>query len=122
MLGFFCHHQYAHSHESGRFFIPAAFKVVDLAVYSVFRALGLNVGVHPIVQNKSENLCGMYMKRLTQEPLPGSKGDHVKGFLERLKANEDRPDRHGYGSEGSVSGGLDRSLERRSIWIPPWRL
>ena len=99
MLGFFCHHQYAHSHESGRFFIPAAFKGVDLAVYSVFRALGLDVGVHPIVQNKLENLGGMYVKRLSQEPPPGSKGDHVKGFLERLKANEDRPDRYGYESD-----------------------
>ncbi|KAL9129394.1 MAG: hypothetical protein Q9175_007307 [Cornicularia normoerica] len=43
ILGFFCHHQYAHSQESGRKSIPGAFNGVDLAIFSVFNAFGLEI-------------------------------------------------------------------------------
>ncbi|KAL8838676.1 MAG: hypothetical protein Q9176_004916 [Flavoplaca citrina] len=49
-LGFFCHHAYAHSTEAGRKQIPGAFKGVDLAVFSAFKRLGMEVGIHPILQ------------------------------------------------------------------------
>ncbi|KAL8752952.1 MAG: hypothetical protein Q9199_005391 [Rusavskia elegans] len=48
-LGFFCHHAYAHSTEAGRELIPGAFKGVDLAVFSAFSGLGLEVDTHPIL-------------------------------------------------------------------------
>lgn len=54
-LGFFCNHQYAHSHQSGRRSIPKAFKGVDLAIYSAFSALGLKIGIHPIVGDTMED-------------------------------------------------------------------
>lgn len=59
-LGFFCQHQYAHSQESGRKSIPMALKGVDPAIYSVSQALGLTVGIHPIVKNKSQDMGGLY--------------------------------------------------------------
>lgn len=88
-LGFFCHHQYAHSTEYGSRSIPAGFKGVDLAIFSVFISLGLKVGVHPIVQNKTRHQGGMPVKRLFRESTnqdgAGTCSDHVQEFLDRLK-------------------------------------
>ncbi|KAL8671579.1 MAG: hypothetical protein Q9168_003923 [Polycauliona sp. 1 TL-2023] len=51
-LGFFCQHAYAHSTEAGRKLIPGAFKGVDLAVFSAFVGLGLEVDVNPILHKE----------------------------------------------------------------------
>ena len=81
ILGFFCHHQYAHSQKSGRKSIPGAFKGVDLAIFSVFHALGLKVGVHPIIQNKSETMGGLPAKDLMRGPTVPRRGDFVENCL-----------------------------------------
>ncbi|CAD6590179.1 MAG: hypothetical protein ASARMPRED_004603 [Alectoria sarmentosa] len=93
ILGFFCHHQYAHSQSSGRKSIPGAFKGVDLAIFSVFHALGLKVGVHPIIKNKSENMGGLSAGELMQGPTLPRKGDFVENCLENL--SEKVRDRYG---------------------------
>ena len=85
ILGFFCHHDYAHSQESERKSIPGAFKGVDLAVFSVFHALGLNVGVHPIIENRSKSMGGLSVKELWRGPTVPRKGDYVENCLEILE-------------------------------------
>ncbi|KAI4172993.1 MAG: hypothetical protein LQ348_006656 [Seirophora lacunosa] len=88
LIGFFCHHQYAHAHGSGRKSLPHAFKGVDLAVYSVFHSLRLKAGVHPIIKNKSGEMGGMSMRELMHDIHYGRPGDHVELFLQDL---EERP-------------------------------
>ena len=61
--------------------MPHAFKGVDLAVYSVFRSLGLKIGVHPIIKNKDDDgsMGGMSMFNLMHI-------DHdVEVFLQELE-------------------------------------
>lgn len=86
-LGFFCHHQYAHSQESGRKSIPMAFKGVDLAIYSVFQALGLTVGIHPIVKNKSKSMGGLSIQDLMGSPSQPD-GDYVENCLKAMALKE----------------------------------
>ena len=50
-LGFFCNHQYAHTHDAGRKSVPAAFKGVDLAVFTTFHSLGLKPAVRPVLKD-----------------------------------------------------------------------
>jgi hypothetical protein len=88
ILGFFCHHQYAHSSETGRKSIPMAFKGVDLAVYSVFQALGLKVGVHPTIENRSGRMGGLSAKILMSPP-SRSDGDHVDNCIAELAAKKE---------------------------------
>lgn len=97
-LGFFCHHQYAHSQESGRRSIPGALKGVDLAVFLAFHTLGLRIGIHPILKNRSHSWGGMSARKLMHGPRENSRldGDYVEQFLKGLDpeieardANED---------------------------------
>ncbi|KAL8788905.1 MAG: hypothetical protein Q9213_001428 [Squamulea squamosa] len=91
-IGFFRHHAYAHSTEAGRKLIPDAFKGVDLAIYSAFASLGLDVGVHPILHRKTSvtwhddvesGWGGMSAKELLRGPSPGCEiqGDFVEDWL-----------------------------------------
>lgn len=107
-LGFFCHHQYAHTHGSARKSLPHAFKGVDLAIYSVFQSLRLNVGVYPIIKNKSENMGGMSMENLKSDTYDEDEGDHVELFLQSLV---DQPE-DGVEDESSYEEDED---ERRTI-------
>lgn len=84
ILGFFCHHQYAHSQESGRKTVPGAFKGVDLAIFSVFHALGLKVGIHPIVYNRDARMGGLSSRELMEGPTVPREGDFVENCLENL--------------------------------------
>ena len=52
-LGFFCNHQYAHAHDAGRKSVPAAFKGVDLAVFTTFYSLDLKPTVRPVLRDDS---------------------------------------------------------------------
>ena len=100
-LGFFCNHQYAHTSNSGRKIIPMAFKGVDLAIYSVFKALDLNVGVHPIVHNRSSSLGGLSVAELMDGPPYDENGvDHVTTCLASL-GNDQETD---YDSSESEAG------------------
>ncbi|KAL8979789.1 MAG: hypothetical protein Q9177_006046 [Variospora cf. flavescens] len=85
LVGFFCHHQYAHAHDSGRKSLPHAFKGVDLAVYSVFHSLRLKIGVHPIMEHKSRKMGGMSVWKLMNDTHDADQGDHVENYLQYLE-------------------------------------
>ncbi|OCL13928.1 hypothetical protein AOQ84DRAFT_429161 [Glonium stellatum] len=48
-LGIWCSHAYAHSSEPSVHNLPSSLKGVDMAMYEIFRALGLQVAVRPIL-------------------------------------------------------------------------
>lgn len=50
LLGFFCSHEYAHAHRSPSVRVPRSLKGVDMAIYAVFRALGLQVKIIPVME------------------------------------------------------------------------
>ncbi|KAL8873488.1 MAG: hypothetical protein Q9174_001062 [Haloplaca sp. 1 TL-2023] len=85
LIGFYCSHQYAHATNSGRKSLPHAFKGVDLAIYSVFRNLGFNVGVHPIIKNEQYQMGGMSYKQLMRDTHDLARPDHVEYFLRKLE-------------------------------------
>ena len=96
-MGFYCHHQYAHTQQSGRKSIPGAFKGVDLAIFSVFSALGLNVGIHPIIQNRSRDMGGLSAGKLLHGSTVPGEGDFVENYLENLaQESEDDDDEDNY--------------------------
>lgn len=96
VLGFFCHHQYAHAQGDNRKPIPGAFKGVDLAVYSVFDTFGLKIGIHPIVSNEEREedgeksgelwrMGGISCQELMWTDLSDDRGDPIELFLDNLK-------------------------------------
>ena len=48
-MGFYCTHKYAHTSSSVKHRLPFALKGVDVAVYAIFRALGLSIKIRPIL-------------------------------------------------------------------------
>lgn len=108
VIGFYCHHQYAHSQESGRKSIPAGFKGVDLAIYSVFHILGLEVGVHPIVENEFQKMGGLSHRDLMKGPRAHGKGDYVYNRLDELKSQHLKyADEDNVSSDDDMDGKLD---------------
>ncbi|KAJ4356849.1 uncharacterized protein N0V89_004886 [Didymosphaeria variabile] len=59
-LGIFCQHAYAHSTEEGAKALPGILKGADMAVYSVFQALGLDISVRPIYDLKHNHMFDDY--------------------------------------------------------------
>ena len=55
ILGIFCSHGYAHTTPVGRRTLPRSLRGVDLALFSAFRALGLEVSVKPILKNQNSD-------------------------------------------------------------------
>ena len=106
ILGFYCHHQYAHSQQSGRKSIPGAFKGVDLAVFSVFSALGLNVGIHPIIPNRSDYMGGLSAEELLDAPTVPEEGDFVEQYLKDLAqdSEEEEDDAYDYNYRDEKEG------------------
>lgn len=51
-LGVFCTHAYAHNTKEGGDALPAVLKGADMAVYEVFRALGLAIEVRTVLDDK----------------------------------------------------------------------
>ena len=49
VLGFFCSHEYAHTHGVPPVRLPSSLKGVDMALYATFRALGLEIEILPIM-------------------------------------------------------------------------
>ena len=88
-LGFFCQHQYAHAHDSGRESLPHAFKGVDLAIYSVFRSLDLKIDPRPIIKDWYNDAYygGMSSKELLDGSHDPSEGDHVEMFFDKRKGD-----------------------------------
>ncbi|KAI4240919.1 MAG: hypothetical protein L6R42_011415 [Xanthoria sp. 1 TBL-2021] len=96
-LGFFCHHAYAHSTEAGRELIPGAFKGVDLAVFSAFSGLGLEVDIHPILHKWASWPYGDEIKNKwgglpAKELLRGSvsDGNNIGDFIDAYLNEVDR--------------------------------
>ena len=87
ILGFFCHHQYAHTNESGRKSIPHAFKGIDLAIYSVFRQFKLVVGIHPIIKNREDAFGGIPMKGFMEGPITWT-GDDSQDDIDWIDGEE----------------------------------
>ena len=67
-------------------------------MFSVFSALGLNVGIHPIIQNRSENMGGLSAKELLHGPTVPREGDFVENFLD--DSNDSDNDSKRYEEEG----------------------
>ncbi|KAL8910881.1 MAG: hypothetical protein Q9171_003880 [Xanthocarpia ochracea] len=88
-VGFFCHHAYAHATEAGRKQIPGAFKGIDLAVFSAFSSLGLEVDIHPILdrggRSSDRRFGGLLAKQLLDDSV--LKGDDERDFVERFQAS-----------------------------------
>lgn len=58
LLGIWCSHAYAHSHSSSIHNLPGSLKGVDMAMYEIFRALGLQVTIRPILDGCTEDYSG----------------------------------------------------------------
>ena len=50
----------------------------------MFHALGLKVGIHPIIENRSEELGGLSAKELMRGPTVPREGDFVENCLANL--------------------------------------
>ena len=84
-LGFFCNHGCAYAHNAGRRSFPGALKGVNLAVYLVFRNLGLIVDIHLILRHpRTDTMGGMSLEQLTRCPRSGYTLDHVEKYLEKI--------------------------------------
>ncbi|KAF6224617.1 hypothetical protein HO173_012960 [Letharia columbiana] len=120
ILGFFCHHQYAHSQRSGRKSIPGAFKGVDLAIFSVFHALGLKVGVHPIIENRSENMGGLSARELMRGRTVPREGDFVENCLTNLSGKPTHLRGEGFDEDVEISydamDGSDSEEEKEGLY------
>lgn len=65
-----------------------AFKGVDLAIYSVFKALGLKIGIHPTIGNRSQNMGGLSARDL-MSPSSRPDGDYVENRLAAMAPRTD---------------------------------
>ena len=91
ILWFSFYHQYAHSTKIGRLPIHRVLNDVDDAISSVFPAFNLGIGNHPIVQNESGKLGGMYVYQLMSlgdwgHGVDPQGVDPVEDFVDKLNA------------------------------------
>ena len=75
-------------------------------MFSIFHALGLKVGVHPIIRNRSESVGGLSAKKLRHGPTVARKGDFVENCLKNMSAKtrhlgEDEEDYCEFDDEGN---------------------
>ncbi|CAG8894967.1 unnamed protein product [Penicillium egyptiacum] len=52
-LGFFCSHAYPHASDEAPVLLPRALKGADLVLYSVFKSLGLEIDILPVIFDDS---------------------------------------------------------------------
>lgn len=55
VLGFHCAHAYAHTNDRSIRHLPFALKGVDVIVYTVFRSLGLDLKIKPVLDALNGN-------------------------------------------------------------------
>lgn len=124
-LGFFCHHAYAHSTEAGRKQIPGAFKGVDLAVFSAFKRLGMEVGIHPILQAEhgwydasEQRWGGLPAKRLWQKSdRKGKERDIVDEWQDSVNGAYQAMGDDLFDPDGKYMYDRDRSMRKKREWI-----
>ena len=80
-------------------------------MFSVFQALGLKVGIHPILENKEGSLGGLSAKKLMQDPTAPREGDFAENCLKNLAAISK-------GNEGDEEGNPLYDDQGRIIYIP----
>ena len=68
-------------------------------MFSVFQALGLKVGIHPIINNGRGNLGGLSAAELMRGPTVAREGDFVENCLAENEMDCDKEDRHSSDSE-----------------------
>ncbi|KAH0533790.1 hypothetical protein FGG08_007556 [Glutinoglossum americanum] len=79
-LGIYCAHQYAHTTSNASRRLPSALKGDDLVVYTTFRALGLRVEMHPIM-DLSEDV--MYYRSCREKGEDEDEDDYGGDFVGR---------------------------------------
>ncbi|TVY47844.1 hypothetical protein LOCC1_G002936 [Lachnellula occidentalis] len=52
MLGFHCAHQYAHTNNTANQRLPHALKGIDVVIYTIFKSLGLETQVRPVLDHE----------------------------------------------------------------------
>lgn len=86
-LGFYCTHAYAHSDDGSRKRLPFALKGVDMIIYTVFKSLGLDVEILPVLEPIDDE---RFTERLRYESEEGEElnGDLVGTGLHGIQLTE----------------------------------
>jgi len=79
LLGIYCQHAYAHNTPEGSTALPAVLKGADLAVYSVFKALGLKVDIRAVLDPSSEDSDEEHCSDSGEEYCCDSDEEHYTG-------------------------------------------
>ncbi|KAL2815226.1 hypothetical protein BDW59DRAFT_16821 [Aspergillus cavernicola] len=85
VLGIFCSHAYAHSSKIAEFQLPRALKGADLVLYAVFKSLGIDIEVLPVLEH-----AGRY---ITENPDLGLEGKSPRrrGYMSQYNYYEGGP-------------------------------
>ena len=61
MLGKYCSHAYAHATKEGASALPSVLKGSDMVTYEVFRSLGIEVLIRPILEHVEKHMYQEYI-------------------------------------------------------------
>ena len=74
-------------------------------MFSVFSALGLNVGIHPIIENRAGRMGGLSAYELLNGPTVAREGDLVENCLNDLaQKNDDDEDDDSFVDDDKAEG------------------
>jgi hypothetical protein len=87
-LGFYCAHKYAHTRTGMQNLMPFALKGIDVVLFSVFRSLGFNVTVRPILDSDAlryceETLCYIDFEEYKREHKRADEDEFTRKWYER---------------------------------------
>ncbi|KAJ0422048.1 hypothetical protein BJY00DRAFT_311449 [Aspergillus carlsbadensis] len=82
VLGFFCSHAYAHASPLAETHLPRALKGADLVLYSVFRSLGIEVSILPILDSDKGRYGGGNPEAGVTGKLQGPDGRSRWGYMD----------------------------------------
>jgi hypothetical protein len=119
-LGIYCQHAYAHIHSDNAHAFPGILKGADMAVYTVFRALGLKIQVRAILdkdtrgfndylENHEDNFFDDHLEEEDAYELPPLATHTVVGTL------------GGHGFTEDLGGDGDDYEDVVSAWSTDWR-
>lgn len=124
-LGIYCQHAYAHTHEDGARTLPQTLKGSDMAVYDVFKAVGLEIQVRAILDARDS--LDEYIEDYEERTMYDSE-DEVRSDYEppRLQTHAVVGNLGGYGTTetgGWEEQGIDEIIEEWSesfmniVWV-----